>query len=129
MADGASAPFENRGQRIADDEILRMLLVRALEQAQLVADRNRAFDIQCGKPAIESVKQWGKIDDARHALDRAGVVQPKQSAAAAIALRTGAERKQRAVLVVSERRKLGDRFEIGLLLLARHLIRRQLAVE
>ena len=73
------------------------LLVGTLQQPELVADRDRAFDVQRGKPPVELVEQRCDVEDPRRARDRAVRIERQQRAAAAISLRAGAERQQRAV--------------------------------
>ena len=65
MEDGAiaaaGAPDRERihhgGERKADDRVLRMTLVGALEQTEIVAAHNGALDVQGGQMAIEHGKQ------------------------------------------------------------------------
>ena len=107
-----------------------MTLVAALQKPELVAARDGAFDVQCREAAVERGEQIARNRLIRGAPAIAPCgVETEKRAAAAVLLRARAERQQRAVRIIPERRQQRDRFEVGLLPLALGLGQRQFAGE
>jgi hypothetical protein len=78
---------------------------------------------------VERREHGGEVDGARVTVQSALRIEMKQRPHAPVLLGTRAEGKQRAMRMEVRSRKLCERFEIGLQLLSRLLLIRQVALE
>src|SRR5262245_1190125 len=104
-----------------------MPLISTLEQSQIRAADDIAFDIKRMKLSVERSKNRRTIDDLRRPAHGTLRVQSEQSAQATIRPGAGTECQKRAIREVSVTRKQRERFKVGLLLLAVRFASGQLA--
>src|SRR4029079_16122244 len=112
-------------ERISQDRILALALVRPLQQAHLFAADERSLDVR----PLQGAEDSAEIASARAAGGFALATQPEQHASAALRLRSRTQCEQGSMRIRRRRGKQRDRLEVWLARFAFCRRQRQISLE